>query len=344
MIRALRAMTPAPFIAGVHHDRFTLKQSAADVNYLCAPYTAPEFAAGAAEIVRRQRINIVMPTDDQAVKAFSDHRRRFPVPLFLPRQKTIDLCQDKYALTVFLRRRKIPAPLTYQVAALTRVETIFARFPRGSLLWCRARRGTRSLAGTAVASPDQARSWISQWRDLRRMKVSDFTLSEYLPGRHVIVQSVWQNGRLVVIQSIEVLSYFAAANNPSGVFSLSSLAKTVRAPESADVSIRAVRALEPRASGTYFIELREAADAIPCITEINAGRFPSGVTALLARGKRNMVEVFTSCAVGERVEVDDAENFAGELYLVRDIDALPGVFSASEIPEGRAWNGEDFAV
>jgi carbamoyl-phosphate synthase large subunit len=331
VIRALRAITPPPFVVGVHYDRFTLSQSSADTNYVCAPYGTSAFVERAADIVERERINVVMPTDDEAVKTFSDHRRRFRLPLFLPRRATIDLCQDKYALTVFLRRREIPAPLTYHVTSLDAVDRIFARFPRRSVLWCRARRGTRSLAGTAVATPEQARSWISQWRDLRHMRVADFTLSEYLPGRHVIVQSVWRNGRLVVVQAVEVLNYFAAANNPSGVFSLSSLAKTVLAPEAVDVAVRAVRAMERRASGTFFSELREDASGTPCITEINAGRFPSGVTALVARGKRNMVEVFAACAVGDRVDSGDAENFAGERYLVRDIDALPGIVAASDV-------------
>jgi hypothetical protein len=36
----------------------------------------------------------------------------------------------------------------------------------------------------AVTNVAQARSWIAQWQDLRSIKVADFTLGEYLPGRH----------------------------------------------------------------------------------------------------------------------------------------------------------------
>jgi hypothetical protein len=183
-----------------------------------------------------------------------------------------------------------------------------------------------------VANIEQARSWITQWRDLQGIKVADFTLSEYLPGRHFMVQSFWHEGTMIRTQAVEALSYFAAGNNPSGIFSLSNLAKTVAAPEAVKIAVSAVEAVEKKPSGTYFIELREAANGVPSITEINAGRFPSGITALLAIGKDNMVEAFAAAATGGKVAVA-AEPFgsAAEYYMVRDIDALPAVFPGADL-------------
>jgi carbamoyl-phosphate synthase large subunit len=227
----------------------------------------------------------------------------------------------------------IAASLTYEIKFLRDIDRVFMRFSRAVVLWCRALRSSRSLAATPVATAEQARAWITQWRDLRGIKVSDFTLGEYLPGRHFIVQSIWHNGNLLRAQSIEVLSYFAAGNNPSGVFSLSCLAKTVVAAEALQVTLSAVQAIEQHPSGAFFVELKETADGVPCITEINAGRFPSGVTALLAVGNDNMVAAFASAAVGEVVEVAEPHGSALEYYLVRDIDAVPGVFSAKDLLE-----------
>jgi hypothetical protein len=95
-----------------------------------------------------------------------------------------------------------------------------------------------------------------------------------------------------------------------------------------------VRAAERRPSGTFFVELRETADGVPSITEINAGRFPSGVTSLLAIGDDNMVAMFASAAVGNAVAVTDPLRPALEHYLVRDIDTVPGVFPAADILQG----------
>ena len=332
LIRALRAMSPKPYVVGVNHDRFFLKLSIADANYLPPDPDGGEFTEALLKIIRRERINVVMATNDNVVKVLSDHRRRYKLDLLLPGRETIDLCQDKYALNAFLRQRKIPAPRTFEVRSLRSLDRIFAAFSREGLLWCRARRGSRSLGAAPVANIEQARSWITQWRDLQGVKVSDFTLSEYLPGRHFVVHSLWHKGTMLRTQAVEIVSYFAAGNNPSGIFSMSSLAKTVSAPEAVEVTLRAVKALEKAPTGAFFVELKEAANGVPAITEINAGRFPSGVTALLAVGKDNMVAAFASAAAGEEVAVAaEPYGFAKEFYMVRDIDAVPAVFPADEL-------------
>ena len=332
LIRALRAMSPKPHVVGVNHDRFFLKLSIADANYVTPDPDGGEFTDALLEIIRRERINVVMATNDNVVKALSDQRRRYKIDLLLPRRETIDLCQDKYELNQFLRQRKIPAPRSFEVRSLRSLEKIFAGFSQEGLLWCRARRGSRSLGATPVANIEQARAWITQWRDLQGVKVSDFTLAEYLPGRHFVVHSLWHKGRMLRTQAVELLSYFAAGNNPSGIFSMSSLAKTVAAPEAVKVTLSAVEALEKAPTGAFFVELKEAADGVPAITEINAGRFPSGVTALLAVGKDNMVAAFAAAAIGENVAVAaEPHGSAAEYYMVRDIDAIPAVFPAGEL-------------
>lgn len=331
LIRGLRATTLAPYIVGVNDDRFTLRQSPADRNYRVPRSTVAAFIDVLAGIVRREGVNVVLATGDQDVKALSDRRDDFPIPLFLPRRETIDLCQDKYTLNAFLRERGIPAPLTYQVTDLKDIDEIMARLPRQRFAWCRLRRGSRSTGATAVASAEQARAWISQWRDLQSVAASDFTLSEYLPGRHLVLQGVWRDGGLLLAQTVECISYFAAGNNPTGVFSVPSLAKTVFEPTVLDVCVRAVQAIDPRASGAFVIELREDVRSVPAITEINVGRFAMGVTALLGTARHNMLEVFVNSAVGEPVAVDTPYESSPEYYLVRDLDMTPGIFSMVEL-------------
>jgi hypothetical protein len=134
-------------------------------------------------------------------------------------------------------------------------------------------------------------------------------------------------------QATEVLGYFAAGNNPSGVFSLSCLAKTVVADEALRTALDAVHALERRPAGAFSVELKETADGVPAITEINAGRFPAGITALLAIGEDNMVGLFAAAAVGNPATAAEPLGSATEYYLVRDIDSEPRVFSAAELLE-----------
>jgi hypothetical protein len=154
-------MTPAPVTVGANHDRFTIKASLADLNYVVPEPTSAEFVDAVLDIVERDRINLIIGTDENVVKALSDARDRFPFDLMLPRRETIDLCQDKQALNTFFRDRDIPVPRFYEVGSLDDLEGIFARFEGDGVLWCRVRRGSLSLGATPVANVDQARSWIT---------------------------------------------------------------------------------------------------------------------------------------------------------------------------------------
>ena len=334
LIRALRAITPVPVIVGADHDRFTIKASVADLNHVVPVPTSAEFVDAVLDIVERDRINLIIGTDESVVKALSDARDRFPFDLLLPRRETIDLCQDKHALNVFFRDRDIPVPRFYEVGSLDDLEGIFTRFEGDGVLWCRIRRGSRALGATAVTNAEQARSWITQWRDLRGTMVSDFTLGEYLPGRHYHVTSVWYQGQMLLVQASETLGYFAVGNNPSGTTSMPNLARTVVSPEALRISLEAVRTLEDRPAGVFDVELKETLDGNPAIMEINAGRFPAGTATLLAACPTNMIEVFVRASIGEIILVPESNGTAEELYLVRDIDRLPQVFPASALLEG----------
>ena len=113
------------------------------------------------------------------------------------------------------------------------------------------------------------------WDAMRGVPVTAFTVSEYLPGRDFLCQSLWRKGRLILVNTFERLSYFGGENSPSGVSSLSSLAKTVVDHRIVDVCRAAVEAVDHRASGAFSVDLKEDARGTPCITEINAGRSSS---------------------------------------------------------------------
>ena len=92
-----------------------------------------------------------------------------------------------------------------------------------------------------------------------------------------------------------------------------------------------MRALERRPAGLFSVELKETTGGAPAITEINAGRFPAGVAALVAAGKDNMVGLFAAAAAGHPETAAEPLGSAKEYYLVRDIDAEPGICSEGEL-------------
>jgi glutathione synthase/RimK-type ligase-like ATP-grasp enzyme len=331
VIRSLRAGDARLVVLGAHHDRFVLQKSAADHNYLIRRVEESGAGSSLLAVVRQARVDLVIPTSDAQVTALSRLRRQLGSAVLLPRHHVIARCQDKYALTRFLRARGLPVPRTYPVRRLEEIATVFARLSAGGRVWCRVRRGSGSLGAVPVKTAEQARNWIRHWADMRGVPPRAFTLSEYLPGRDFACQSVWRDGRLVLTKTCERLSYFGGGSQPSGVSSIAALAKTVVAPRVVEICTAAVRALDPEISGAFSIDLKEDARGEPCITEINAGRFITMLNLFDLAGRHNMTSVYVRLACGEPVFLATPYDAVEDFYFVRDVDTIPGILHADEL-------------
>ena len=334
LVRSLNAGDPSLEVAGCHDDRFFLKKSLADPKYLIPPLASPEGGRALRRLVGRERIELVIPTSDDDVATLSRLRAGFGRRLFLPRASVIAICQDKYRLNAFLTARGVPVPITRPLTGLGDVERAFRQVAVDARAWCRIRSGSGSLGAIAVESPAQARDWIRYWRDMRGARPSTFILSEFLPGRDLGCQSLWKDGALILIKTYERLSYLATGSQPTDISSVAGLAKTVVDRRVVEICARAVRALDPRASGVFSIDLRENGRGVPCITEINAGRFTSATPIFDLTGQHNMAATFVRLAVGSLVELREVYDVAPDYYMLRDLDTPPRIFHADDFFDG----------
>lgn len=333
LIGSLRAGDPSFHIVGCHADRFVLKNSAADRNYLVLPAEHRGFLASLRRVILAERIDLLIPNSDGDVRAVARRRGQCPCRVFLPRTSVIERCQDKYVLSMFLRRHGVPAPRTWPISRLGDVDRVFRDPRRRRPLWCRIRSGSGSRGAIPVVRPEQARSWIAYWRDMRGVPTASFTLSEYLPGRDFAAQGLWRDGALLLLKVCERLSYFGGGSQPSGTSSTPALGKLLNDARVTDVCRAALRALDRRASGVFSVDLKEDATGQPCVTEINAGRFCM-ITPIFDRtGRHNMALTYVRLACGESVALDD-DTADHEYYLVRDLDTPPGIFRADALLEG----------
>jgi carbamoyl-phosphate synthase large subunit len=333
LIRSLRAGEPSLVIAGCHDDRFALRASAAKAKYLVPPGSHPDHLRVLRTLVERDEIDLLVPTMDADVRRVARGRRAFGRRVFLPKTSVIELCQDKYALTMFLRRRGVPAPLTYPVRRLADIAGHFRRLAASGTVWCRIRSGHGALGALQVRTPAQARHWIAYWGDMRGVRANLFTLSEYLPGRDFSCQSVWRDGSLILTKTFERLAPFAGG---PGASSVAALAKTVNEPRVAAVCASAIRAVDPRASGVFCFDVREDARGVPCVTEINAGRFSMSTNLYDLVGKHNMVATYVRLALGAPSNVRDEYDTTEDYYMVRDLDTPAAIFHANDLAHGIA--------
>jgi carbamoyl-phosphate synthase large subunit len=262
-------------------------------------------------------------------------RKRIPCRVYLPRHSVIERCQDKYRLARFLRAADVPAPLTYQVTSSARMTDAFRQLrARQSLVWCRVGHGNGSVGAIPVRTPEQAQSWIKYWEEMRGVPARAFTLAEYLPGRDFGCQSLWTAGRLVLIKTFERLSYVVRGSQASQVSSLASLTKMVFEPRVVKVCTEAIGQLDRRATGVFCVDLKENGRGVPCVTEINAGRFSMSTNVYDLTGKHNMALTYVHLALGEFEALPDTYDVVEDHYMVRDLDTTPGVFPAEAFFDG----------
>lgn len=334
LLASLRHGDPTLVVLGAHDDRFVLKHSAAAERLLLPSARSAGFVPALRRLARDRRVDLVLPTSDIHVRALSQGRRQLGGTVFLPSARAVDLCGDKHALIRVLRRRGIPAPETHPVVGRRSIERIFERLGGQGPLFCRPRSGTCSRGGAAVSSPEQAWSWIRIWKTMQGVPVTSFTLAEYLPGRQIACQSVWRRGRMILANTFERVAYFGVDNIPSGVTSLASLAKTVAEPGVVDLCRQAIRAASPGASGAFSVDVKEDAHGRAHVTEINAGRLFLGMTAFDRVMKHNMSLAWVRLGLGEDVGLAEEYDTGDGYYMVRDLDAPPGLFHPEELFDG----------
>jgi len=334
LIRSLREDYPGLVVVGTNDDRFTLRNSKANRNYLVPRVGDPRFADALRTIIERERIDLLMPNTDADVGVVSELCDVLPCRTFLPSKAVIERCQDVSELSQFLRGHDVPAPATAAVRHLASLERIFARFEASERLWCRPRGGAGSRAAAPVDSLEDARAWISYWERVQGIPASDFTLSEYLPGRDFACQSLWKDGRLVLIKTVERLAPPGTEGRAGATSAMGALVKAVNEPRIVEICDRAIRALDPHASGAFGINLRENRAGVPCITDVHAGRFFTMLNFFDFTGRHNMSAVYVRLALDEPVELEQPYDVVEDRYLIRGVDTLPAIFCADQLSEG----------
>lgn len=336
LIRAIDASRYDVSLVGTNAERSFLGRSMADDNYLI-PWASDEqaYIETLNDIVDRHGVDLIVPTNEIEIAVVSRRRDDLEAATFLPPDRSVQLCQDKYEFYVDLDNQGREVPAVQPIEDLDALESLIEDLPGDETYWCRMREGTGSKGALPVTDATQIRQWIEYWRDVRGVPLEKFILCEYLPGRDYAVQMLWNDGELVISKACERLEYLMGSSTPSGRISTPRVGKLVDDPQVHEVSERIVRAVDDQPHGLYAIDLRENVDGVPCATEINCGRFFRISPSMNFSGEFNIAELFLDCFLGNDPDVPDQSRYSDigseETYYLCDIDELPELMTKSEL-------------
>lgn len=128
---ARRLRQPCRFVGADMTDLSAALQRC-DARHVVPRVNAPNYLDALLDIVKRERVHLVVPTVDLDLKLLADHRDRFAAAgcrVLVSSPEVVAICQDKRKTFRFLSRHGIPVPETLSPAtALRRPRLGYPRF------------------------------------------------------------------------------------------------------------------------------------------------------------------------------------------------------------------------
>ncbi len=326
LTRSLRRAPEPLRLIGTDANRWHLPLSECDQTYrIPLARTGRDYREALVELIARERIDVIVPTHPVEVFAVAEliATGALTVGTALPSPEVIAICDDKAATQRRLNAAGVAVPRTIELHADSDLERAFAELGgTDGRVWVRGSGAPgRGLGGAALPCTDRgiARAWVEHHRGWGRMAAS-----EYLPGANSSWMAGFAHGVLIASGVRERLEYVLPHVSPSGVTGAPAVSRTVVRPDVAALGERAVRAIDSKPHGVYFVDLKGDAEGHPRVTEINAGRCGTTVMAYTEAGY-NFPWLLVSMARGDDSEpaADPHAVVEPEVYWVRTLDCGP---------------------
>jgi carbamoyl-phosphate synthase large subunit len=307
--RSLRRAPLPVALVGTDSSRFHLFRSETDERYLVPRADEPDYLDELNSIIEREEIDFVHAQNDVELRVLSGVRDRLAAPMFLPRHRSVMVCQDKFASQTCWIAAGLPVPATYLIDDEAALRAAFDAC--GGAVWLRATTGAGGRGSLPVHDIETATAWLrlqNGW--------GTFTASELLTEDSVTWMSLWRDGELVVAQGRRRLYWELGKVAPSGVSGATGGGVTVSDPVVDEIATKAVLAIDDRPHGLWGVDLTYASDGVPNLTEINIGRFFTTHLFFTELGL-NLPHLFVAMALGD------------------DLPPVPRVLNP--LPDGMVW-------
>lgn len=320
-VASLRLAPEKYKVIGTDINREHLELSNCDVKYLVPRNDDPAYIQTINKIIKKERIDFVHIQPDPEVGFWSRNREKIGAPLALPSKEAIEICHDKMRCNQRLKSKGVSVPESVHIKNKESIKSAFKELKKkNEKIWVRAIRGAGSRASLPVSYAKHAEIWIDYWNKMKGTAYSDFMLAEYLPGREYAFQSVWHDGELLVSQGRERKEYVFGSIMPSGQSSSPTIAVTVNNKEVNKNATDAILAVDEKPHGLYCVDLKENASGVPCITEINIGRFFT-TCDFFSNAGCNMPYYFIKQGLGEKPpKLKKYDPLPPGIYWLRIID------------------------
>lgn len=306
-----------------------------DEYYVCPRCTMPEYFPWVEELIVEKHIDYAFVQPESEIVEWAGYFERngkYPCPTLI----------GSKTLSMALKDKSIMADLLKETEFISKTIKVTQENPRyedieeiiGFPCWIRATEGTGGLGSLRLNNLDSYKSWLFINSD-----ISEFTVSEFLPGRHLANEMLYYNGEYIKGAALECVEYVMANVAPSHVTGNTHFGRFLNEDMINEFCDRCIKYLESKlgvsAHGILSFDLKEDNNGNMKVTEINIRHM--AYTGIMARVGFDLIEDTIKIMEDgncDRVERAPFYHYEKPYIFFRDVDIEPIILESEEIFHG----------
>lgn len=305
-----------------------------DEYYICPRCTSPDYFLWVEELVKTEHIDYAFVQPEAEIVewgAYYEKHKKFPCPVFMG---------NKF-FSESLRNKSIMAELLEGTDYIPKTIKVTQDNPRyddvkdliGFPCWIRATEGTGGLGSLRLDDLNSYKSWL-----FINSSIPEFTVSEFLTGRHLANQMLYYNGEYVKGAALECVEYVMANTAPSHVTGNTHFGRFLNEDRINSFCDNCIKYLEKKlgvpAHGIFSFDLKEDSSGNMKVTEINIRHM--AYTGVMAQVGFDLIEdtiKIMENGNSDGVNRDPFHHYDKPYVFLRDVDVEPIVLESEEMFE-----------
>lgn len=260
---------------------------------------------------------------------YYDENGKYPCPVFMGSKKISVSLKDKSIMADLLKDTEF-IPKTIKITQDNpRYEDVKKEI--GFPCWIRAAEGTGGLGSLKLEDISSYKSWL-----FINSNIKEFTVSEFLTGRHLANQMLYYNGEYVKGAALECAEYVMANTSPSHVTGNTAFGRFLNEDRINEFCDRCIKYLEHKlglkAHGVLSFDLKEDKNGELKVTEVNIRHM--AYTGVMAQVGFDLIE--DTIRIMEDGNIDNVVkapyyHYDRSYVFLRDVDIEPIVLDGENM-------------
>lgn len=303
-----------------------------DEHYVCPRCSDALYFPWIEELVARKSIDYAFVQPESEIVEWGDYyvkHGKYPCPVFMG-------CK---LLSVSLKDKSIMADLLEGTEFIPKTIKVTQSDPRyadveneiGFPCWIRATEGTGGLGSLRIEDISSYRSWL-----FINSTIPEFTVSEFLTGRHLANEMLYYDGEFVKGAALECAEYVMANTAPSHVTGNTSFGRFLNEDRINVFCDRCIKYLESKlgvkAHGILSFDLKEDKEGNLKVTEVNIRHM--AYTGVMAQVGFDLIEDtirIMEDGNADRVERAPFYHYNKPYVFLRDVDIEPIILESESV-------------